>query len=158
VERSINQLHEVVRSIRSFIFDLRPRQFSGTLAESLVNLAREFEQNSQIATEVVLDEQVKVPLPIAIPLYHIAHESLSNVQKHSAAKSTKIRLVTAEGTGLLEVWDDGVGFDASAGPPDGHHGLRNVTARADMLGATLTIESAPGKGTSVTVAFSLRPA
>jgi PAS domain S-box-containing protein len=53
IERSIEQLHEVIRNIRSYIFDLRPRQFGGSLESALTDLVREFRQNTQI--EVVED-------------------------------------------------------------------------------------------------------
>src|SRR5690606_10708344 len=55
VEKAIDQLHDVVRNIRSYIFDLRPREFTGTLPEALHNLAQEFSQNSGIETKAVIE-------------------------------------------------------------------------------------------------------
>jgi signal transduction histidine kinase len=156
VERAISQLQEVNRSIRSFIFDLRPRQFSGHLAEAISNLADEFNQNSQIETEVRLDADLDVDFPVAVAVYHIAHESLSNIRKHAHARQVLVWLYAADGKGRLEVRDDGVGFDASVRLPEGHHGLRNMAARASAINATLQVDSTLGAGTTLSVLFPFR--
>jgi signal transduction histidine kinase len=149
VERSIGQLHDVIRGIRSFIFDLRPRQFSGSLAEALSNLAEEFGQNSQIPTRVEVDASIAVDEQVATVVYHIAHEGLSNVRKHAGASNVTLRLVRANGESRLEIVDDGSGFDTSISPPEGHHGLRNMAARARAIEARLVISSSPGAGTTL---------
>jgi two-component system NarL family sensor kinase len=158
VERSIDQLQEVVRSIRSFIFDLRPRQFSGRLTEAISNLAQEFNQNSQIETEMSLEADFDVDLPVAVAVYHIAHESLSNIRKHAQAKQVSVSLRLVGDRGCLEVRDDGIGFDISAGPPEGHHGMRNMAARARAINADLQVESTVDKGTVLSVLFPLAAA
>jgi two-component system nitrate/nitrite sensor histidine kinase NarX len=56
----------------------------------------------------------------------------------------------------MEVRDDGVGFDTTAPPPEGHHGMRNIASRARSIGANLRVESAPGKGTRVALEFTPR--
>lgn len=153
VEKSIGQLHEVIRSIRSFIFDLRPRQFSGSLAEGLSNLAEEFAQNSQISTNAMIDEEVDVDETTALIVYHVAHESLSNIRKHAGASSVILTLSRVGEGGQLKIRDDGKGFDTNHGPPDGHHGLRNMAARARAINARFHIDSAPGKGTTLILEF-----
>ena len=158
VERSIGQLHEVVRSIRSFIFDLRPRQFSGRLGEALANLAQEFKQNSQIETEVRLGDDMEVDFAVAVAVYHIAHESLSNIRKHAKADKVTVSLHVLDGQGCLEVTDNGIGFDTSLSPPDGHHGMRNMAARAGAINAILGVDSTPGEGTTLSVRFPVASA
>lgn len=153
VEQSIGQLHEVIRSIRSFIFDLRPRQFPGSLAEGLSNLAEEFAQNSLISTNAMIDEAVTVDDATALIIYHVAHESLSNIRKHAGASSVILTLSKVGDAGHLEISDDGKGFDTNHGPPDGHHGLRNMAARAQAINAQFHIDSAPGKGTTLVLEF-----
>jgi PAS domain S-box-containing protein len=157
VERSIGQLHDVIRSIRSFIFDLRPRQFSGSLDEALANLAAEFGQNSQIPTRSDVDPDVVVDEQVATVVYHIAHEGLSNVRKHAKASLVVLRLRVNNGAGRLEIIDDGSGFDPSADPPQGHHGMRNMAARARAIDATLEISSQPGQGTTLALEFPAAP-
>ena len=63
MERVIEQLQRVVLNIRSYIFDLRPREFGGDLAEAISNLASEFEQNSQIATEASVHVDLEPGMP-----------------------------------------------------------------------------------------------
>jgi len=156
VERSIGQLHDVIRSIRSFIFDLRPREFAGSLPEALSNLAEEFNQNSQISTIAEIASGPDAEADISLAVYHIAHESLSNVQKHARAASVTLRLSFDDGHGCLEVIDDGAGFDTSQSPPEGHHGMRNMASRARSIDADLHLDSAPGRGTALRLVFPLR--
>jgi PAS domain S-box-containing protein len=74
VERAIEQLHNVTRSIRSYIFDLRPRHFTGNLPGALQDLAREFQQNSQIATSASIEEALpQLDSGRSVALYQIAH-------------------------------------------------------------------------------------
>jgi PAS domain S-box-containing protein len=153
VERSIGQLHEVIRSIRSFIFDLRPRQFTGSLSEGLSNLVEEFAQNSQIATVADVDVDLDIDETTATVVYHIAHEGLSNIRKHAAAGNVHVSLRRLKGQAEMLITDDGNGFDTLAPPPDGHHGMRNMSTRARAIGATLELQSEEGKGTSLRLVF-----
>ncbi|HLF70603.1 MAG TPA: PAS domain S-box protein [Dehalococcoidia bacterium] len=155
VNRAIDQLHEVVRNIRSYIFELRPREFAGNLAQSLSDLADEFQQNSQIETAVTVTGEGELDLPLAVALYNVAHEGLSNVQRHANASRVTIALKFNNHGGRLEISDDGVGFDASASMPEHHRGLRNMAARARAVAADLMVESLPGSGSKIVVAFPL---
>jgi len=157
VERAINQLHDVVRDIRSYIFNLRPRQFSGNLADALTDLAREFHQNSQIDTSADISSRGAIELPKAVALFAIAHESLSNIQRHAKAKHVTISLRFKDGSGHLRIEDDGVGFKASRNLSEQHRGLRNMASRAQSIDAKLKIDSTPGKGTRLSVVFPLTP-
>jgi len=153
VERSIDHLHGVVRNIRSYIFDLRPREFAGSLPEALSNLIEEFGQNSQIESSANISEEGRVDLPTSVALYHIAHEALSNVQRHARASHVDLHLSFTDATGKLEVIDNGASFDPSQAAPDNHHGLRNMASRAHAIHATLDVRSAPGKGTTLSITF-----
>jgi PAS domain S-box-containing protein len=155
VERSIGQLHEVIRSIRSFIFDLRPRQFTGSLPEGLSNLAEEFAQNSQIATTADVDIDLDLDETTATVVYHIAHEGLSNIRKHASAETVHMTLKRLDGEVEMVITDDGKGFDTSVAPPEGHHGMRNMATRARAIGASLELQSEAGKGTSLRLVFPL---
>lgn len=155
VEQAIDQLHEVVRDIRSYIFDLRPRQFVGDLADALVNLGQEFEQNSHISTNVDAQDGLGLEPSVALALYHVAHESLSNVQRHAKATLVTILLSGQVGRLLLEIRDNGRGFEAEHSVSEQHRGLRNMAARAKSIGAVLTVESTPGLGTKLHVELPL---
>jgi PAS domain S-box-containing protein len=150
IERSIAQLHEVIRNIRSYIFDLRPREFAGSLSGALTELAREFRQNTQIeVTEYVPDLVGEVTDECAAAAYHIVHEALSNVRKHADASRVSLRVSEGDEHVSIEVNDNGRGFDASEGLPQVHRGLRNMDARARDVGCYLEVRSAVGKGTCI---------
>jgi PAS domain S-box-containing protein len=156
VERAIEQLHNVTRSIRSYIFDLRPRHFTGNLVTAIEDLAREFQQNSQIRTFTdVAEPPAEIPTDKAVALYQIVHESLTNIQKHAQAHTVRISMVHSGRSLRLEIADDGVGFNPQARRTQEHRGLRNMRARAIAIGGALTLSSAPGKGAAVTVDLPL---
>jgi len=157
IERVMDQLQAVVRDIRSYIFDLRPREFNGDLAEAISHLANEFQQNSQIATEVDLDVSNSPSLTTALTVYNIAHEALSNIQRHSGANLVSISLQVGDDSGRLVITDDGVGFDTASDTSQSHRGLRNMTVRARTIDADLELESSPGKGTTLSLRFPLNP-
>ena len=153
IEKAIVQLHDIIRGIRSLIFDLRPREFSGSLSGALANLAEEFAQNSQIATDAKVDGDGEPEPNISKAVYLIAHEALSNVRKHAGANRVSVSLSLTNGAGHLAIRDDGRGFDPSVESPPGHYGMRNMMTRARSIGASLEVESAPGKGTSLRLTF-----
>ena len=90
-------------------------------------------------------------------LFRIAEEVMRNVERHSGATRVTISLRTpADGGGLtLIIADDGVGFDARAAYP-GHYGLAGLREQARLIGAVLAIDSAPKKGTTVSVTLPPR--
>ena len=158
-EKSIDQLHEVVRNIRSYIFDLRPRQFGDNLCQGLADLAREFRQDSQIRTEAeIVAELPSISADHAIALYHIAHEALSNARKHAHPQCVTVVLSLTESAIVLEIKDDGTGFDVGTDLPERHRGLRNMYSRARNIGAQLMVHTSPGDGTAIRVELPLQAA
>ncbi|MDX1999443.1 MAG: GAF domain-containing protein [Thermoanaerobaculia bacterium] len=93
----------------------------------------------------------RLPAGVETALYRVVQEAMTNVVRH--AQATRVDLL-AERRGdrvLVMVEDDGIGFDADRVKPAGHFGLLGLRERAEALGGTLTIESAPGAGTTVVV-------
>jgi signal transduction histidine kinase len=84
-------------------------------------------------------------------VYSLARELVTNVVKHAEAGRLELTLGAREGRVVLQVADDGVGFDQAAVPVDGHVGLALAAHRARAAGGELTVESAPGGGTRVRV-------
>ena len=90
-------------------------------------------------------------------LYRIAQEAVTNAIRHARASTINLRLSYSLDRVLLEVVDDGVGFDVASGPAteDGHFGLAGIRERARILNAEVMLESTPGEGTSVRVSVPL---
>jgi PAS domain S-box-containing protein len=157
VERAADQLRGVVVGIRNYIFDLRPRQFEGDLSRSLLDLASEFHENSQIETTTDIDVHVPIDPITALTVYNIAHESLSNIHRHAQARKVHVELHRRDGVASLAISDDGVGFDPAANRSAGHRGLHNIALRAQTIQGTLKIESTPGLGTQLKLDFPIDP-
>jgi signal transduction histidine kinase len=98
-------------------------------------------------------EEVQLPAPIALLLYHNAREAVMNALKHARASNIWVS-VTQQGDEVeMVLRDDGVGFDVEAPGPEGHYGLTMMRERATAGGGSLAITSAPGQGTTLTVRF-----
>jgi PAS domain S-box-containing protein len=90
-------------------------------------------------------------------LFRIVQEALSNIYRHSQAAEASIKLTSRDERLLLVVEDSGVGFDP-ANVSGRQFGLRGIRQRADLLGGTATIRSAPGQGTRIEIDIPARPA
>ena len=152
LEQAIEGLNSTIRDIRTYIMDLRPRQFRGeNLKESLQRLIDETHDNTRL--EIILngpdDGDLILPTVIATALFHICQEALANIAKHAQAHQAKIHLWSAPGRVLLEISDDGLGFNLSQMRMALGHGLANMATRARKVGGDIEINSEPGKGTSI---------
>jgi signal transduction histidine kinase len=156
VDAAIDALNAVIRDIRNFIFGLRPVLLeAGTLTDGLRYLATELERNGGVDVEfdVADDGGIVGALRIELvaELLAVTRELLSNVARHGGASAATLRLRSDAEWLELEVSDNGRGFVATEAPPGGHHGLANTRARAQGLGGSATITSAPGEGTTIII-------
>jgi signal transduction histidine kinase len=152
IERCIEQLHEVLVDIRRYIFELRPERFTGNLEADLRHLAQQFEAGSEIRTSVSAAQELPhLDGAAGVALFHIAHEALSNARKHASPSQITLSATGTSDVLVLEVTDDGAGFDTATLLPEQHRGLRNMAARAASIGAELLISSSPGQGTSIRI-------
>jgi PAS domain S-box-containing protein len=152
IDRAIEQLNDTIRDIRSYIFELRPTRFSGDLAESLQNLVQEFRVNSLIEVRARIDDDVpEFDGERASAVFHIAQEALNNVRKHAKATVVDVTLRRERDDVVVEVRDNGEGFDVTAAVSEDHRGLRNIASRAQAAGGRLSIDSKPGAGTTIQV-------
>jgi signal transduction histidine kinase/ligand-binding sensor domain-containing protein len=99
------------------------------------------------------------PLPAEMEreFLRIAQEAIHNVKKHAGAKHLSVQLQYRPGEIVLEVTDDGCGFAPAGGPESlqGHYGLTGMKERAEAIGATLEVNSAPGAGTRIRLCSSV---
>jgi signal transduction histidine kinase len=132
---------------RSAIAGLRPPVLDDLgLAASLESLGRSF-PGLDVRVEA---GDVAMAGHVETAVYRTAQEALQNVAKHAAAESVRIRLSRQAGRALLEVSDDGAGFDPAI--VNGGYGLRGMRSRLREAGGTLTVVSSPGAGTRVSAA------
>jgi signal transduction histidine kinase len=150
--QSIDALNSVIQDIRTYILDLRPRQFHGEdLKQGLQRLVDEFQANCNIRITLIGPDNGLIDFPAAnaTALFHICQESLANIAKHSRAHNGTINLWTARDRVLLEITDDGQGFDLSKMSVTLGHGLSNMHTRARKVGGDVEITAYPGEGTTV---------
>ncbi|MCX4984391.1 sensor histidine kinase [Streptomyces sp. NBC_00572] len=100
---------------------------------------------------------VELPTPYEVALLRIAQSALANTVRHAAASRAEITLSFMDASVTLDVVDDGEGFEPGSVRPssDGGFGLPAMRSRAESLGGTFTVESAPGQGTAVAVSLPL---
>jgi signal transduction histidine kinase len=154
LKQSLDAIGELTKSaqseMRALIFELGHDGVEDGLVTALTRHA------SMLRTRHGLDIDVKGPERLALSpraqteLFGIGREALANVVKHAGASKAWVHVEARSGRVLVEIHDDGSGFDPAARHP-GHFGLESMQSRAAELGGVLTILSAPGGGTVVRV-------
>lgn len=145
--------------VRQSLYDLRAAQ---GLAEgfwpTLRTQAKDFQRSTNIpvTVEALPDDQEPWSTVAAVQILRIIQECLGNVRKHANARHVVIRATQADHETQLMVQDDGEGFVQQPSEDLGHHfGLSIMQERAASVGGTVTIESAPGSGTTVTITLAV---
>lgn len=135
---------------RNLLFDLTPvMEGRKDLRDLFDHQAREFSEIAGIPVRVAAVGEHKPLQPLAVSeTYRVVQEALANVYKHAEAGSVELTLSYGEGEVMIEVADDGRGFIESDLDGSGR-GLTNIRTRANRLGGSLDVVSAPGKGTLV---------
>ena len=142
---------KILKEMRLFLFELQPVNLErGGIVSLLHQRLEAVEGRTDIEAKFVVDEDVSISKQKQLALYFIAQEALNNVLRHSNAKSVSIRLQKIKNYILLEITDDGCGFNPKL-INGGGKGLRNIQERAMQVGGKLDIQSAPGDGTTITV-------
>ena len=152
VERSIESLNQAIRDLRAYILDLRPRQMgSEGLMSGLNRLITEFRANTLAAVQLSgTDHELKdLPQPRSMALFHICQEALANIAKHAKAKQVDISLWSTEERVLMEIHDNGRGFEMEKMNATIGHGLANMQTRARSVGGDVDISSVMSEGTTV---------
>lgn len=153
------QINQLIHDVRGMIRELE----SGTVQEfdlssELTTLRTIYEQAGRLevkldiqrnAIEVLTHEEER-------EILNIVREALSNCARHAHATLALVSIRMKDTRVRISIQDDGIGFAQAPGPSRGY-GLTNMEARAKKLGGTLRVQSKTGKGTQVTVEFSLEP-
>jgi len=152
IEQAINDLNSTIRDIRAYILDLRPRQLHDeNLMQGIERLTHEFRANTFVEVQLKgpTDDLERLPPPQAVALFHICQEALANIAKHARSKHVDVTVWTTSERVLLEVTDDGQGFDVEKMRLTIGHGLSNMLTRARNAGGDVEISSEAGQGTSI---------
>ena len=152
IEHSIESLNQAIRDLRAYILDLRPRQMGDDgLMSGLKRLVTEFRANSLTEAVLIGSEKDMMDLPPSqsLALFHICQEALANAAKHAKAKKVEIALWSTEDRVLMEIHDDGKGFDMEIQAANIGHGLANMQTRAQSAGGDVDVSSAPSEGTTI---------
>jgi signal transduction histidine kinase len=155
IEGAVAELDRVIRDLRNYIFGLRPGILADRqLDQALRALAEEFEQRSGVVTAVDVDRTVAAELSArAGDVVQLVRESLSNVGRHANASTVRVSLYRDGDSAVVEVDDDGSGFDPSTARRG--EGLANLENRAAALGGKAVLESVPDQGTTVRLVLPL---
>ena len=135
--------------MRALLFELRPESLENEgLVVALEKQVASLQARHEIEVRATLCDEPDVPLGVKEALYRIAQEALHNTVKHARAENVGLLLKQETEGIVLEVRDDGIGFDPSGSFP-GHLGLESMRERAERLGGRFEIESGLGKGTRI---------
>jgi signal transduction histidine kinase len=159
-ESVINRLNEIrllnsaaLTEMRALLFDLRPSSFKNEdLGEHLKELVKTIGIKSKIPISVEIVKKYGHSHNVELGFYRIAQETLNNIVKHSCATKATLVLKSLPGKIIMTIDDDGIGFNPEAASPE-NLGLIIMKERAKMIGASLDLDSYPGKGTKITVVY-----
>jgi signal transduction histidine kinase len=155
VESAVGEIDRAIRDLRNYIFGLRPGLLADRqLRQALGDLIADFSEKSGVTTVPDIDEGLAADLaPRSADLVQLTREALSNVGRHAQAATCRVSLFRENGHGVLQIEDDGQGFDPAV-QQDGQ-GLGNLRERVTAMGAALTIDSVIGQGTTVKITIPL---
>jgi PAS domain S-box-containing protein len=157
LEELWQQTDNIVQGVRRLSQDLRPAAIDRLgLLSAIQWYAEEVAKYSGVATKVnVTGKEHRLPEEVAITLFRIIQEALRNVWRHSGATSAEINIEWFDKSTRVTVSDNGQGFKLPDKVGDlakfGKLGLAGMQERAQLVGGTLAVQSAPGKGTTLTV-------
>ena len=158
LEDSQELLEETTRHLRNIMMELRPPGLDELgLLVALREHVRQVARRSDLAAEVAgVEPQPRLGPTEEIALFRIAQEALNNIVKHAHAGEVTVTLQQSDHCVVLSIVDDGVGFDMATKPIMGGYGMGTTTMRerAEAIGATLQLQSAPGEGTRIVVELS----
>jgi signal transduction histidine kinase len=163
----IQQIHrhlgEALESIHDLIVELRPKILDDQgLWSSIKNYLEDFQEKFMIKTNLELSDldEIKLLPEVTIAVFRIVQESLTNVVKYAAASEVKVIFARQPNCLTLMIEDNGVGFDVNnvlSSPLEKRKlGIFGMRERADLMGGSLSIDSAAGEGTTVYLRLPLK--
>jgi signal transduction histidine kinase len=156
-------MEQTMSDLRRFTRALRPIYLEDLgLVAALEMLTREVGQADNLRVEFHrTGSERRLSSEAELALYRMAQEALSNVTRHAQAVQASLSIAFKPDAVIMTISDNGRGFQVPASPaalaPSGHFGLLGLHERAELIGARLAIQSAPGRGTQVIVNMPTSP-
>ena len=155
--RGLEELRRLTRGaaaeMRTLLVELRPAALTEKpLGELLRHLTEAVAGRTRVPVELRRDGDSILPPDVQIALYRITQEALNNVAKHANASAVIVELACQPDRAVLQIHDNGSGFEASDLLP-GRFGLEIMRERAHDIGARIEIDSQPGNGTHIRVTW-----
>jgi PAS domain S-box-containing protein len=148
------RVDDIIQIVRDVATTLRPAALDLGILPGIEWLVDEFQKRNGIRCHVKVENgEIDLPEDRGIVLFRILQESLTNISRHASARNVEISLGGDATHVRLDVKDDGRGFDAAAAGNKKTFGLLGMRERVIMLHGTLSITSAPGEGTQVSVSI-----
>ncbi len=143
---------QALQEMRLLVYELRPVELKELgLIGALERRLEVVERRAGIEARLQAEALLSLPLELEEALYRIAQEALNNALKHARATAVFVRIQVQDGRVSMTIGDNGRGFEPLAIGDKGGLGLQNMRERADRIGGEITISSAPGEGTVVSV-------
>lgn len=152
-ERALELARDALRDARRSVLDLSPHALEKvTLPTALTSLVRDREPEATVRIQVTITgDPVPLHPEVEATVLRVSQESLANVSKHARASRVGVTLSYADDEVVLDVRDDGVGFNPARPFAESSFGLRGMRQRAERLAGALILESTPGRGTAVSL-------
>ena len=151
---------EATRSLKDFLWTTQPADETlEGLVTRICQHAEEFLRASKIACRFVLPEELpphSLSASVRLNLFLTAKEAINNLVKYSAATEARITVTVENGAFTLAIEDNGRGFDTRLARDRGR-GLRNMASRVREAGGQFTLDSEPGRGTTIRIQIPLKP-
>ena len=151
-------IENAVVNVGRIITDLRPSILDHQgLWGALEWQAQEFVQSAeqQLQWRMAVNEQLELPEPMAMAVFRIFQEMLSNVGRHAQAQTVDIDIVERQGWLYVSVEDDGIGALQQAFESPQAYGIMGMRERARHFGGSIEIDSQPGRGTCMRLSMPL---
>ncbi len=157
VEQSLIGARAALADTRGAIDDLRTDEIEPARLPAIVQQEiAHFTEASGIPCRAELTALAHVPAPLCEQILRMISEGLTNIARHAQAEQAAVRSDVSADTLMIEIQDDGQGFDPACNTARaGHYGLLGLHERARMVGGEFSIESAPGKGTLLRLSIPL---
>jgi signal transduction histidine kinase len=154
LEKIRDSKQETSDRIRALIRELHRSPLGAKgLSEAIESFIDEVGRDSDMRFHRDVEDIAALPAPIVLLMYHVAREGVMNALKHARASDMWITVQEKDRSVVLELRDNGVGFDTTAPGPEGHFGMAMMRERAQVGGGTIDVASAPGEGATITVRF-----